>query len=80
MMTLELKLNLPDRLAQDAALMGFLEPDNLQTLLHEAVRSRRFAQLAAARKRVSAAGIPPMSLDEIQAEVDAYRAEPRCRS
>jgi len=80
MMTLELKLNLPDRLAQDATLMGLLEPDSLQTLLREAVRSRRVAQLTVARKRVSAAGIPPMSLEEIQAEVEAYRAEPRSRS
>ncbi|MBK7768334.1 MAG: hypothetical protein IPI44_21215 [Sulfuritalea sp.] len=77
MTTLELKLNLPDRLAQDAAQMGLLEPDSLQTLLREAVRGRRIAQLAEARKRVAAAGIPPMSLDEIQAEVDAHRAELR---
>lgn len=75
MTTLELKLNLPDRLAQDAAQMGLLEPDSLQTLLREAVRNRRVTQLAEARKRVASAGIPPMSLDEIQAEVDAYRAE-----
>lgn len=77
MATLELKLNLPDRLAQDAAQMGLLESDSLQTLLREAVRNRRIAQLAEARTRVAAAGIPPMSLDEIQSEVDAYRAEHR---
>ena len=77
MTTLELKLNLPDRLAQDATKMGLLEPDNLQMLLREAVRSRRITQLAEARKRVAAAGIPPMSLDEIQSEVDAYRTEHR---
>ena len=81
MTTLELKLNLPDRLAQDAAQMGLLEPDNLQTLLREAVRNRRITQLAEARKRVAAAaGIPPMSLDEIQSEVDAYRAEHRSQA
>lgn len=80
MTTLELKLNLPDRLAQDAAQMGFLKPDSLQTLLREAVRSRRVAQLAEARERVAAAGIPPMSLDEIQSEVDAYRAEHRSQA
>ena len=75
MTTLELKLDLPDRLAQDAAQMGLLEPDKLQTLLREAVRDRRIAQLAEARARVAAAGIAPMSMEEIQAEVDAYRAE-----
>lgn len=75
MTTLELKLNLPDRLAQDAAQMGLLDPDSLQTLLREAVRSRRIAQLALARQRVSEAGIAPMSLEEIQEEVNALRAE-----
>jgi hypothetical protein len=80
MTILELKLNLPDRLAQDAAQMGLLQPDSLQTLLREAVRSRRIAQLAEARLRVAAAGIAPMSLDEIQVEVDAYRAGQRSPS
>jgi hypothetical protein len=75
MTTLELKLDLPDRLARDAAQMGLLEPGSLQSLLREAVRDRRMAQLAEARERVAAAGIPPLSLDEIQAEVEAYRAE-----
>ena len=77
MTTLELKLNLPDRLAQDAAQMGLLNPDSLQTMLREAVRSRRIAQLALARQRVAEAGIAPMSLEEIQAEVVAARAERR---
>lgn len=75
MTTLELKLELPDRLARDAAQMGLLEPDCLQALLHDAVRNRRIAQLAQARQRVADAGIEPMSLEEIQAAVDAYRAE-----
>ncbi len=77
MTTLELKLNLPERLAQDAAQMGLLNPESLQALLREAVRSRRIAQLAQARQRVAEAGITPMSLDEIQEEVDAVRAEQR---
>lgn len=77
MTTLELNLNLPDRLAKDAAQMGLLSPDSLQTLLREAVRSRRIAQLALARQRVAEAGVTPMSLDEIQEEVDAVRAERR---
>lgn len=77
MATLELKLDLPDRLAKDAAQMGLLSPDSLQTLLREAVRSRRIAQLAKARQLVAEAGVAPMSLEEIQEEVDAVRAQPR---
>lgn len=77
MTTLELKLNLPDRLAQDAAQMGLLSPDSLEMLLREAVRTHRIAQLALARQRIAEAGIAPMSLEEIQEEVDAVRAERR---
>jgi len=51
MTTLELKLNLPDQLAKDAVRMGLTSPDSLQTLLREAVRNRRLAGLAEARKR-----------------------------
>ena len=75
MTTLELKLNLPDRLAQDAAQMGLLNPDSLQTMLREAVRSRRIAQLAIARSKVAEAGIAPLSLEDIQTEVDTVRVE-----
>lgn len=80
MTTLELKLNLPDRLAQDAAQMGLLDPDSLQSMLREAVRNRRIAQLAEARKRVADAGIAPLSLEEIQAEVAAYRSETKAEA
>jgi len=80
MTTLELKLNLPDRLAKDAAQLGLLNPDSLQSLLREAVRSRRLAQLTLVRQRVAEAGIEPMSLDEIQAEVDVARAGRRAKA
>ena len=79
MATLELQLNLPDSLAKDAAQMGLLNPESLQTLLREAVRDRRIAQLAQARQRVAQAGLAPMSLAEIQDEVDAVRAERRLK-
>ena len=71
MPTLELKLNLPDRLAEEASQMGLLNRDSLQTLLREAVRNRRIVQLALTRQRVAEAGIAPMTMDEIQKEVDA---------
>ena len=77
MTTLELKLNLPDGLAKEAASMGLLDPDSLQALLREAVRNRRIAKLTEARKKIAAAGIPPMTMEEIQAEIDADRAERR---
>ena len=80
MTTLELKLNLPDGLAKEAASLGLLDPDSLQALLREAVRNRRIAILTEARKKVAAAVIPPMTMEEIQAEIDADRAERRAKA
>lgn len=45
------------------------------TMLHEAVRRRPIARLTEARERVAAAGIPPLTMEQIQAEIDADRAE-----
>ena len=80
MTTLEFKLDLPDRLAQDAARLGLLEPETLRTMLREAVRTRRLAQLAEARQRIADAGIEPMSDDEILSEIAAHRTEQRAGS
>ncbi len=77
MITLELKLNLPESLAEEATRMGLLDPDSLQTLLREAVRSRRIARLAEARRRIAASGVPPLTMEEILLEIDADRAERR---
>ena len=75
MTTLDIKLNLPDSLAQEAGRMGLLEPASLQALLREAVRNQRIARLAEARKKIAAAGIAPLTMEEIQAEIEADRAE-----
>ena len=80
MTKLHVKLELPDPLAKEAATMGLLEPQALQALLREAVRNRRIARLAEARSKIAAAGIPPMTMEEIQAEIKAYRAERRAKN
>ena len=79
MTNLDLKVSLPDSLAQEARRMGLLEPENLQTLLRDAVRSRRLDRLSEARKRVAEAGIAPLTMEEIQAEIEADRAEQRAK-
>ena len=80
MTTLELKLTLPDGLAKEAANMGLLDPDSLQALVREAVRNRRIAKFTEARRKIAAAGIPPMTMEEIEAEIDADRAERRAKA
>jgi hypothetical protein len=77
MTTLELKVNLPDNLAREAARMGLLDSESLQLMLREAVRNRRIAHVAEARRRVAAAGIAPLTTKEIQAEIEADRSERR---
>ena len=46
-------------------------------MLREAVRNRRLAGLAEARKRIAAANIPPLTMEEIEAEITANRTERR---
>ena len=77
MTTLEVKLDLPDSLAKEAQQAGLLTPQALETMLSEAVRSRRRARLMEARRNIAAAGVAPLTMDEIQAEIEADRAERR---
>lgn len=75
----ELVVKLPDELAQRARSAGLLTDSAIQRLLEEAMRreaGRRLMQVAA---RLHAAGIEPMSEEEIVAEVKAARAERRVR-
>ena len=80
MTILQIKLDLPDSLAKEASNLGLLEPQALQTMLREAVRRRRIARLMEARERVAAAGIPPLTMEEIQAEIEADRAQRRSKN
>jgi len=77
MTTLEIKLSLPDSLAREAQQAGLLAPEALGRLVREALRGRRVERLAKARELLAAAPLPPMTPEEIQAEIDAYRAQAR---
>ena len=77
MTTLEVKLNLPDSLANEARQAGLLAPEELERLLREALRARRVERLTAVRETLAANPLPPMTPDEIGAEIDAYRAQVR---
>ena len=73
----ELVVQLPDELAQRAKDAGLLSDSAIARLLDEAVRREAGRKLLAVAERVHAAGIAPMSMDEITAEVKAARAERR---
>lgn len=77
MTTFQVKVELPDPLAAEAQAAGLLVPEQLERMLREALRAKRVEKLAAAREVLAANPPPPMTPEEIQAEIDAYRAEVR---
>lgn len=73
MTTLEVKLDLPDRLAREAQAAGLLTPKALSRLLKDAMQRRAAQQLLAGAKRATDSGSKPLSMKEIQASVKAVR-------
>ena len=75
-----IQIELPEATAQAARAAGLLTPQALARLLDEALKRRQAADaLLSIADRVADAGIPPMSMEEINAEVKAARAERRAR-
>lgn len=72
-----IKIELPDATAQAAQAAGLLTSQALERLLSDAMRNRSLELLDAAREKLAADPLPPMSEEEIQAEIEAYRAEKR---
>jgi post-segregation antitoxin (ccd killing protein) len=73
MTTLQVKLDLPDRLAREAKAAGLLTSESLSQLLKQALRRRAGQALLAGAARATQAGSKPMSMEEIQIEVNAVR-------
>ena len=80
MTNLELKLNLPDRLAREAQAAGLLTPEALSRLLKDAMRQRAGRALLAGAALAARAGNRPMSMNEIQSEVSAVRRARKSRA
>jgi hypothetical protein len=75
----ELTVTLPDDLAQKAKAAGLLNAEGIERALRAALRreaARKFLEIGRA---LVANGTPPMTEDEIQAEIDAARAERRAK-
>lgn len=73
MTEISLQFSLPDGLARDARAAGLLAPDALQRLLEQELRRDALRRIADGAQRVTGAGEPPLSLADIQREVDAVR-------
>ncbi|MCW5619570.1 MAG: hypothetical protein KIS79_00470 [Burkholderiales bacterium] len=72
----EVTVTLPDDLAQQARQAGLLHPEALAALLREAMREQRIERLFATMDKLSRIE-PPLSEEEIAAEIEAARAERR---
>ena len=74
------QINLPDALAQRARSEGWLSDSAIARLLEDAMRREAGRKLLEVAARIQAAGIEPMSDEEIVAEVKAARADLRARA
>ena len=77
----KIQIELPDATAKAASEAGLLTPQALDRLFTDAIRRRQAAdQLLAIADRAAAAGIEPMSIEEVDAEVKAARADRQRRA
>lgn len=73
----ELVLTLPDDLARQAKEAGLLSSEAIEQLLRERLRRQAGEELREMMKKLAADGSPAMSEDEVQADIDVYRAQRR---
>ena len=74
-----LTIELPDSIVREAQDAGLLAPEARAQRLKDAVRRQAGQRLLEAAKRIHAADVPPISEEEIVAEVKAVRAERQSR-
>ncbi|NCC34071.1 MAG: hypothetical protein EOM24_18975 [Chloroflexia bacterium] len=76
MVMLELTLTLPDDVAREAEALGLLTPQALQQLIDaEVARRRKLERLFTTLDQLAEVAMPPLSTEELNAEIKAVRAE-----
>lgn len=75
-----LTIDLPDNLVKEASDAGLLNSASLEAMLRENLRRRAIDELFTAMDRMEEAHLPPMTMDEIQQEVNAVRQQRRQRA
>lgn len=77
----KIQIEVPDATAQAAQAAGLLTPQAMERLLSNALRQQQAADyLLGIAGEVAAANIPQMTMEEIQAEVNAAREERKQRA
>ena len=75
MVAVNVKLRLPDSLAREAEASQLLTSEAIEALLRAELRRRKVAQLFDTADRLASLGEPPLTAAEVEAEVQAARAE-----
>jgi hypothetical protein len=76
-----IEIELPDATAEAARAAGLLTPQALDRLLTDEIKRRKAGEsLSLIADRVAAAGVAPMSMEEVNAEVKAARIGRRRRA
>ena len=75
-----LTIELPDELAEEAKGRGLLVPDAIEAMIRDKLRGSAVDELLEAADDLAAAGFPPLTMAEIQEEVNAVRLERRQRA
>jgi len=73
----ELTVKLPDELARRIRAAGLLDDTAIEKVFREALRKQAVGELFAAMDEIQALKLPPMTEEEVQAEIDAARGTPR---
>jgi hypothetical protein len=71
------QITISDALAKEAAAEGLLETGSIEAILRERLAAARVAKMQSARQRPMATRTPPLTAEEIEAEIKVYRAERR---
>lgn len=68
-------ITLPESLAIQAKAEGLLTSGNVEHLLREEIRRRKLDEFGVMLTRLHELNIPPMTEEELEAEIDAARHE-----
>jgi len=74
---IELTLDLPDSVAREAEARGLLTSAALEELLRAELRRRAGERLAEVMDQLAAVPLPPLTEEEVEAEIQAVRAARR---
>ena len=72
-----IQITISDALAKEAEAEGLFETGSIEAILRERLAAARVAKMQATRQRLQSTGTPPMTAEEIEAEISVYRAERR---